>query len=535
MKLTTGSLWDYLYGYAEHGQVYDCTKERAEFVSVRQYPRNNGVFSADVVYVVDFCKYGIINRNYEKYKNNYFIFVSDSKLNNFCPDQCMVNAYVLGNAELSEVFADISDIRVNLSMWTEKIDSALIANAPLNKLVEIGQEYIPNPFIILDVGLNLLAFTDNINEDDQSFRQTILSGHAPAKLVATIIKKRGKRENHISEMRIYSEEDDWIEHCEEISVPIKVGKKTVAVLYVHCSFVSTSEGLQDVLKYFALKLSYYFERNPITGQEVTIRNEKYEKFFSYILNHEMGEEELYVMAKTLEYPMKATFRLFVLLPRIPDGVPYAYTKVLELFPQERCFIYENRIIIVSAFIWKNSKESEHREIILKRLEKLMSELCFYCGESRQFDRIKDIRGAYVQACKAVELGQRLENNRESINRFEWRKNKENQVYQYNDLYLHHMIESSAKELPLRNICMPEILQMIENDRSRGTNNYQVLYTYLENDRITTEAAALLHMHRNNVNYRIKRIEELYDLNLSNNEERLRIQMTFRALDLMNLE
>ena len=85
------------------------------------------------------------------------------------------------------------------------------------------------------------------------------------------------------------------------------------------------------------------------------------------------------------------------------------------------------------------------------------------------------------------------------------------------------------------MCAPQILTMLRHDKEKGTDNYKVLYTYLENDRVTSEAAQLLHMHRNNVNYRIKRIEELFGLNLSDSEERLRIQMSFRILDLMDAD
>ena len=56
-----------------------------------------------------------------------------------------------------------------------------------------------------------------------------------------------------------------------------------------------------------------------------------------------------------------------------------------------------------------------------------------------------------------------------------------------------------------------------HDVKHGTNNLQLLYTYLFCDCRASEASALLHMHRNNVLYRVGRIEEILGVRLSDPE------------------
>ena len=78
----------------------------------------------------------------------------------------------------------------------------------------------------------------------------------------------------------------------------------------------------------------------------------------------------------------------------------------------------------------------------------------------------------------------------------------------------------------------EMLDLLEYDKKNNTDNYHILYTYLQSNRKTTEAAKVLHMHRNNVTYRVKRIEELFGLDLEDPQMRLKVQYSFCILDLL---
>ena len=60
-------------------------------------------------------------------------------------------------------------------------------------------------------------------------------------------------------------------------------------------------------------------------------------------------------------------------------------------------------------------------------------------------------------------------------------------------------------------------KLSEHDQKHSGNNVQLLYTYLFCDCRASDASALLHMHRNNVLYRVSRIEELLDVKLSDPE------------------
>lgn len=531
MRLTTDIIWDYLFPVDKDAKVYNCIKRKAEFSSVRQHPNKEHVFVENAIYVVDYEKYDVINSQQERFAKNTFIFVSDKDEKSFDPASCTVSAFVIMNESIMDIFTQVSDIAVDFNNWAEEINDALIRNVPLKELVNIGLKYIINPFIILDEALNLVSFTDNIHEDDQTFRETIEKGYTPPRLISAIMEKRGAKKKDFTSYEVYSGETAMTPY-EEINAPILVDGKIKAVLYVHCTEVKPSDGARDVINYFAEKLAFYFARNSIESVRIPPDNAKIAQFLGYLLRHDLDDQEVALMAEAAEFPFKARFKLYVLEPGIGDtGLQYTLNRATEVLIQEKCFIFENVVVVLSAYIWKNTSEEEHIEILEKQLKKLMADNGCYCGASRNFTDLARMKDACIQARASVRLGRKLSGERKGVNAFDWRPEIRNQIFRYDDFAIHHMLESCSRQMPLRLMCFPPVIEMLRYDEVKGTDNYKILYTYLENDRVTSEAATLLHMHRNNVNYRIKRIEEMFGLNLSDNDERLRIQMTFRILDL----
>ena len=62
-------------------------------------------------------------------------------------------------------------------------------------------------------------------------------------------------------------------------------------------------------------------------------------------------------------------------------------------------------------------------------------------------------------------------------------------------------------------------EMAEQDKTSKTNNYEFLNAYLVHERRLTVVAEKLHMHRNNVSYRINRIEKQFGIDT--NDPKLR--------------
>jgi len=69
-------------------------------------------------------------------------------------------------------------------------------------------------------------------------------------------------------------------------------------------------------------------------------------------------------------------------------------------------------------------------------------------------------------------------------------------------------------------------KLIDYDKQHGSNNVELLYNYLSNDRKATETAALMHMHRNNVIYRVGRICEIIGMDLDDSRSRFSLLLAY---------
>ena len=93
------------------------------------------------------------------------------------------------------------------------------------------------------------------------------------------------------------------------------------------------------------------------------------------------------------------------------------------------------------------------------------------------------------------------------------------------------------DLPLLNSTYASVIvqSIAKDDAERGTDNYQFLYEYLMDERRANIVAEKLHMHRNNVKYRIDRIESTYGIDTSDPTLRFALLFAYRFDDIETMQ
>ena len=98
---------------------------------------------------------------------------------------------------------------------------------------------------------------------------------------------------------------------------------------------------------------------------------------------------------------------------------------------------------------------------------------------------------------------------------------------YNMDYLTEQLPNSAIDLLGSTYAGSVIEAIAQQDETAHTNNYEFLYSYLVHERRTSTVAEQLHMHRNNVGYRIGRIEDQFGIDTSDPQLRLDLLLAYR--------
>lgn len=73
---------------------------------------------------------------------------------------------------------------------------------------------------------------------------------------------------------------------------------------------------------------------------------------------------------------------------------------------------------------------------------------------------------------------------------------------------------------------------MDYDMCNNIDNSEILRIYLENDRSVSKTASIKNLHRNSIIYRINQIEDILKIDLDNFNERMRLILTYHAMDVM---
>ena len=148
-----------------------------------------------------------------------------------------------------------------------------------------------------------------------------------------------------------------------------------------------------------------------------------------------------------------------------------------------------------------------------------------CGRSSKFTNLSKAPIAYRQAREAARLGAEFQPNAHKLPvPFNWSR-----IFLFDRVQVAFIADKVGDDLPLLNSTYASVIvrSIAEDDAERGTDNYLFLYDYLMCERRANIVAEKLHMHRNNVKYRIDRIESMYGIDTSDPSLRFAFLLAYR--------
>lgn len=85
-------------------------------------------------------------------------------------------------------------------------------------------------------------------------------------------------------------------------------------------------------------------------------------------------------------------------------------------------------------------------------------------------------------------------------------------------------------IDVKSLFHPAIAKLTRYDQMNQSNLLETLRVYLENDRNAQHCANLLYLHRNSLQYRVRRIQDIAGIDLDNAEERAYLRLSFMLCD-----
>lgn len=166
---------------------------------------------------------------------------------------------------------------------------------------------------------------------------------------------------------------------------------------------------------------------------------------------------------------------------------------------------------IFVFVFSNYSEEEIKAIMLKIIMLLrMKEYKFFVGSSVNHLGMQKLSQAYVQAKKVVNLS--------------GRKGWGNIMIQYSELGVYQLLLAIDNKETIKAYYNDMLGKLEGNDQNNGTDYLDFLNAYLNSNCNINDTADALFIHRNTVVYKIKKINELLDCDLSDIEVRVQLYL-----------
>ncbi|MDS0526702.1 helix-turn-helix domain-containing protein [Clostridium sp. SHJSY1] len=414
------------------------------------------------------------------------------------------------SCNLDEVFYEIRELVINnlkLSNFAANLLRILSDGGGLQNLVDEAYQILRNPIYVFDAGLKLISANWNSPIDDNQTKRIVLDKCLNEEDINTM------NFEHIHE-RIQKSTTPVLVNSEKydreriITMINKSGKDIGHIVVISYEYPFKDIDL-EIVTILRDAVAQYLEKDSF------IRNTKgfnYEYFIADLLDgkittkRQFNNRMSYIDYVFLDY----IYVLVVDINRSSNAlnINNICSRLESIIFGSQTVIYDNQIILI---ITRKSEQLLSNEEI-SSLSKLCTKNSLYIGLSNHFKNIIDIPEYYQQALKSIELG--------------ICKHNEANLFIYKQYYLDHIVNTFIQSESLETYCHPSMRYLLDYDKKNDTELAYTLYMYIVNERNLINTANTIHVHRNTVVYRLKKINSLINLDLDDYNTRQYITLSF---------
>ena len=452
----------------------------------------------------------------------YCIAVRDRIHDDMENDTAMTNIIVLNtNCDVSDIFTIVQGHFFRIMEWNEQMKEYLIQNRSVQDLLLLSEPIIGNYITISDSSLRLLAHTSGLECDCPITNSLVAKGYHDDATVSAF-KHHNITDRWNTANDIYINNSLLVSPYPNVCRVVRYNNSYFAHVIMICNTHKPTDGLIDLFKMLLSHLMVAFERlwNNSEGSTLHVYDSL---IISLIENKDLTTDIISERARHCGLHLNAEFRL--LKASVADNVAVMLQRmgqdIISLIPEAKVTAYNKDLIILLTQRPESSDSYAKNEATL---ESIMESYNAKCGVSNVFLALTELPYAYQQADVALRYG-----GFQSAGLFSNQVNNvSGRLYPYESYYYCYLMCGTAEHARLaRSTKAYNALRKLQQyDIQHSTNNLELLYIYLNNDRKATDTAAIMHMHRNNVIYRIGRICDLIEMDLDDSSVRFRLLLAY---------
>lgn len=496
-------------------ELYINQQEHVLINNVTVYKQNQSNIKSDTLYVMDAST--ILNLSPEI-----------KCLNILCVGKCVnpleeakklnINMLVLNDNEDIELVVDeiqtILDKYQQLLKNTAILFELLAEGKGLQQIINKGYEMLGNMILLSDIGLNVILCSENAKMDDD-LKKWIYEDPIE-NYNSFYIKEREKRgfeQSYKSNVPRYISKD--VDKYAYLVSKIFIDDKKVGHLTVIEFERNFEEEDHEIIILLSKVISLEMQKDRLIANS---RGFLYESLFLDLLEGRVKDPLIIEdRIKALDIDLEEKFCVFTIAvnqaEQVNTNLPYIRNVIENMIKNGKSVIYNDNILCLITIA---SDEKPLYKVDQKKLRNLLKSNKMHSGLSYCFYNLKYLKKYYKQSLKSIEIGIQL--------------NKKEVIFSYEDYAKYHIMDVCSKHENLKAFCHPSILELLKYDRTHNTDFIHSLYTYLIYEKNQIETAKVLHIHRSTLLYRIKKAEEIMNVNLKSSGLVFNLLLSFEILE-----
>ena len=409
---------------------------------------------------------------------------------------------------LTAAQAEIRDFYI----WNERVSEMLRQERELSDILMAFHDYIRNPCWIIDENLCLLGYTSEDQPEEQAWKDTVKSGYIS--ITGSSIAEFSRTYMLMRESTGYMKYKISALPYRSHSFPIRINDKNVAFLIVIDLHEQITRGKIDLCRQVVIFLTIELRKRVLLQERQDLGNDQFllDLLNSRIPNDYIAEERL---QKIFWEPRK--YYAMLAIPGRALGIsPEALTRIAQqlitILPRSITLLYEGNIASLLTF---PRKESILSKDVYARLAAFLTTYRIRCGISEAYDSLCMTAKEFSYALHTAD--------------HIWCDAPADGILFYNDFIFSRVRDMLSEKTDLRSLCYPGLLNLMEYDRAKGTEFTRTLSFYLRNNMSPNKTAEELFIHRSTLNYRLRKIEEIGELDFRNSDLVFLVNLSLRLL------
>ena len=480
----------------------------------------------------------LYKQNEVDFKLNTLYVMSALTLVNLLPTTICTNVVCVGN--MDSPLEKVKKLNVNMIVLNDNLNIEVVVDE-IQTILDKNQQLLENEKLLFDLFTEGKGLQQIINKAYEMLGNMVLLSDASMSVI--LYSKNAKMDKNLRKWiyqdrienynNFYSKNRDkrGFERSYKSKIPIYIDKGMDAYAYLasnifiedkvvaHLTLIESEKCLQEddyeIVSYLCKIISLEMHKDRFICNS---RGFLYEYLFLDLLEGRIKDSVVINnKIKSLEIELQENLYVFTVVvdqnEKENTKLPYIRNLIEDIIKNSKAVIYNDHIVCV---INMSDNKKPINKIELENLRDFLRNNKMYGGLSYCFHDLQDLQKYYKQSLKSIEMGIHL--------------SKEEMIFLYEDYAKYHVLDVCSKNENLKDFCHPSILSLLEYDNEYNTNFTESVYTYLICEKNQVETSKILHIHRSTLIYRIKKAEEIMNVNLKNNGLVFNLLVSFKILE-----